>query len=182
MNLLELYCHVDEFIKSFLPEWNKHLLNKNKKKRNRPARLSPSEIITILVHFHPSQYRNFKSFYLLPVCRYLQSEFPDLLSYNRFIALVPTIFGPLCAYLQSQKAEFNGIGFVDSTPVIVCHPKRIYSHKVFKGIAKIGKTTKGWFYGFKWHLICNHRGELVSCQMTPGNIDDRFPLPEMTKN
>ena len=182
MNLLELYCHVDEFVKFFFPEWNKHLFDKNKKKRNRLSRLSPSEIITILVHFHQSQYRNFKSFYLLHVSQHLRSEFPNLLSYNRFIALVPTVFAPLCAYLQSQKANFEGIGFVDSTPIIVCHSKRIYGHKVFKGIAEIGKSTKGWFYGFKLHLICNHRGELVSCQITPGNVDDRFPIPEMTKD
>jgi Transposase DDE domain len=182
MNLLELYCHVDGFAKIFLPEWNKHLLDENKKKRNRLSRLSPSEIITILIHFHQSQYRNFKSFYLLHVCQHLRSEFPDLLSYNRFIALVPTVFAPLCAYLQSQKAHFYGIGFVDSTPIIVCHSKRIYGHKVFKGIAEIGKSTKGWFYGFKLHLICNHRGELVSCQITPGNVDDRSPIPEMAKD
>lgn len=182
MNLLELYCHVDEFVKSFLPEWNKLLLDKNKKKRNRLSRLSPSEIITILIQFHRSQYRNFKSFYIFHVCQHLKSEFPDLLSYNRFVSLVPTVFAPLCAYLQSQKASFDGIGFVDSTPIIVCNPKRIYGHKVFKGLAEIGKTTKGWFYGFKLHLICNHCGELVSCQITPGNVDDRFPIPEMTKN
>ena len=71
MNLLELYCHVDEFVKAFLPEWNKHLACTGKKKRNRPSRLSPSEIITILIHFHQSQYRNFKSFYLFHVSRYL---------------------------------------------------------------------------------------------------------------
>lgn len=104
------------------------------------------------------------------------------MSYNRFIALVPTIFAPLCAYLQSQKATSDGIGFIDSTPIIVCHPKRIRSHKVFKGIAEIGKTTKGWFYGFKLHLICNHKGELHSCYITPGNTDDRSPVPEMTRD
>ena len=181
MNLLELYYHVDEFVKAFLPAWNKQLLAENKKKRNRSSRLSPSEIITILIHFHQSNYRNFKSFYLLHVHQHLHSEFPDLLSYNRFIALVPSVFAPLCAYLQSRKASSTGIGFVDSTP-IMCHPKRIYGHKVFKGIAEIGKTTKGWFYGFKLHLVCNHRGELVACQITPGNIDDRTPIPEMTSN
>jgi hypothetical protein len=138
MNLLELYCHVDGFVKFFLPEWNKHLLDENKKKRNRLSRLTPSEIITILVHFHQSQYRNFKSFYLLHVCQHLRSEFPDLLSYNRFIALVPTVFAPLCAYLQSQKANFDGIGFVDSTPIfkfLSCqHAFSWYIPKEFMGI------------------------------------------------
>jgi hypothetical protein len=182
MNLLELYCHVDEFVKAFLPEWNKQLIEGNKKKRNRSSRLSPSEIITILIHFHQSHYRNFKAFYLLHVCQHLKLEFPTLLSYNRFIALVPTIFAPMCAYLQSRKATSTGIGFIDSTSIIVCHPKRIYGHKVFKGIAQLGKTTKGWFYGFKLHLVCNHRGELFACKITPANVDDRTPVPEMTQN
>jgi hypothetical protein len=103
MNLLELYCHVDEFVKSFLPEWKKHLLDKNKKKRNRASRLSPSEIITILIHFHQSPYRNFKAFYLLPVCHHLPSEFPDLLSYHRFIALVPTVCSIMCLFTKPKS-------------------------------------------------------------------------------
>ena len=182
MNLLELYCHVDEFVKAFLPEWNKYMVKNRKRKRNRLSRLSPSEIITILIHFHQSHYRDFKSFYLLHVCQYLKPEFPKLLSYNRFVALIPTIFAPLCAYLQSRKATSDGIGFIDSTPIIVCHPKRIRSHKVFKDFAEIGKTTKGWFYGFKLHLICNHKGELISCHITPGNVDDRSPVRKMSKD
>jgi hypothetical protein len=182
MNLLELYCQVDEFIKIFLPEWNKNLIAEGKKKRNRPSRLSPSEIITILINFHQSHYRNFKAYYLLYVSIHLTKEFPELLSYKRFVALIPTVFAPLCAYLQSRKASTKGIAFIDSTPIIVCHPKRIRSHKVFKGVAEIGKTTKGWFYGFKLHLICNHQGELVSCQITPGNVDDRAPVLDMTES
>jgi hypothetical protein len=181
MNLLELYCHVDDFLTAFLPEWNKRLIQDKKKKRCRPSRLSISEIITILIHFHQSQYRCFKAYYLQHVAVHLRDEFPHLLSYNRFIALIPTVFAPLCAYLQSQKATPTGIQFVDSTSIIVCHRKRIHSHKVFKGLAKMGKTTKGWFYGFKLHLICNHRGEIVSCCITPGNIDDREPISDMTK-
>jgi hypothetical protein len=182
MNLLELYCHVDEFVKFFLPEWSQYLIEEGKKRRNRLSRMSPSEIMTILIHFHQSHYRDFKGFYLLHVCLHLRSEFPNLLSYTRFVALIPTVFAPLCAYLQSRKASSDGISFVDSTPIVVCHPKRIHGHKVFKGIAALGKTTKGWFYGFKLHLICNHQGELISCQITPGNVDDRTPIQKMTKN
>ena len=171
-----------DFVKAFLPEWNKHLVESNKKRRHRASRLSVSEIITLLIHFHQSHYRDFKSYYLCHVNQNLRAEFPTLLSYNRLIALIPSVFAPLCAYLQSQRAESTGIGFIDSTPIIVCHPKRIYSHKVFKGVAEIGKTTKGWFYGFKLHLICNHRGELITCKITPGNIDDRHPVSQMTED
>jgi hypothetical protein len=88
---------------------------------------------------------------------------------------------PLCAYLQSLKADSQGIAFIDSTSIAVCHPKRISQHKVFAGFAGLGKTTKGFFFGFKLHLICNHLGHLIDCRITPGNIDDRKPVPEMTK-
>lgn len=182
MNLLELYCHVDDFVRVFLPEWNKQLFAENKKKRNRTSRLSTSEMMTLLIDFHQSHYRDFKAYYLLHVSQHLQNEFPNLLSYKRFVAIIPTMLAPLCAYLQSQRTTSEGIAFIDSTPIIVCQSKRISRHKVFKGMAALGKTTKGWFYGFKLHLICNHRGELISCCITPGNVDDRSPVSELTQN
>lgn len=182
MNLLELFCSVDDFVKVFYPEYKKHLLSNGYKQRLREHRLSMSEVMTILIYFHYSHYRDFKTYYLTYVCGNLTQEFPNLLSYKRFVALIRQTLAPLCAYLQSLKKTSDGIAFVDSTTITVCHPKRISSHKVFAGIAAIGKSTKGWFYGFKLHLICNHRGELISCRITPGNIDDRVPLPEMVKN
>jgi len=87
---------------------------------------------------------------------------------------------PMYSYLQSRKSTTDGIAFINSTSVIVCSNKRIYGHKVFKDFAKWGKSTKGWFYGFKLHLLCNHLGELISCSITAGNIDDRTPVLNMT--
>lgn len=181
MNLLELYCHVDDFVKVFMPEFREHLLTNQMKKRNRSSQLTVSEIMTILIYFHYSHYRDFKAYYLQWVCLKFKPEFPTLVSYKRFVALIPTVMMPLCAYLQSLKAIPTGLAFVDSTPIAVCHRKRISQHKVFAGLAEIGKTTKGWFLGFKLHLICNHQGELIACRITPGNVDDREPLPEMAK-
>jgi len=129
--------------------------------------------------FQRSRYRDFKTFYLKEVLARLNSEFPQLVSYNRFVEFIPRVLVPMCAYLQSRKAVSEGIAFVDSTVIVVCKPKRINQHKVFKGLAKLGKSSMGWFYGFKLHLICNHKGELVSCKITAGNIDDRKPLPTM---
>jgi len=82
----------------------------------------------------------------------------------------------MCHYLNSRKGRCTGISFVDSTGLAVCKNKRIERNKVFKGIAKRGKTTMGWFYGFKLHLIINHKGELLSFIVTPGNVDDRKPV------
>jgi len=63
----------------------------------------------------------------------------------------------------------------------VCDNKRIPRHKVFKGEAERGKTSMGWFFGFKLHAIINSQGELLRVKLTPGNTNDRRPLPEMCK-
>ena len=70
----------------------------------------------------------------------------------------------------------TGISFVDSTPIRVCRNQRIHIHRTFKGIAQRGKCSMGWFLGFKLHLICNEKGELLNFMITPGDIDDREPL------
>ena len=65
---------------------------------------------------------------------------------------------------------------LQTIPLRVCRNQRIHIHKVFKGIAQRGKCSMGWFFGFKLHLICNERGELLNFMITPGDVDDRKPL------
>ena len=88
---------------------------------------------------------------------------------------------PLCAYLDSCQGQCTGISFVDSTPLAVCHHRRIQQHRVFRGLAERGKHSVGWFYGFTLHLVVNDRGDLLACQITPGNVDDRKPLPHLAR-
>lgn len=181
MGVDDLFCDIDDFCRLFLPDWQHQLLINGERNRFRACRLALSEIMTILVYFHQSQYRNFKAYYLLHLCRYHRGEFPNLLSYNRFVALIPTVLMPLCVYLQTRTGAQTGIAFIDSTSLVVCHNRRIHSHKVFKKIARRGKTSMGWFYGFKLHLVVNDRGELLAFRITPGNVDDREPVPTLTK-
>ena len=101
--------------------------------------------------------------------------------YPRFVALIPRMIVPLLAYLQSRYGNCTGISFIASTALRVCHPKRISQHRVFAVDARRGKTSTGWFYGFKLHLAVNDRGERLSCCLTPGNVDDRKPVPSMVK-
>ena len=86
----------------------------------------------------------------------------------------------LCCFLQTRKGEITGISFIDSTLIEICYPIRSRSHRVFEGLVGWGKNSVGWHYGFKLHLIINDKGELLAFQLTPGNTDDRKPVPDMT--
>jgi len=181
MSLEDLFCDVDDFCRRFLPVWHRQQLQYQERQRLRGGRLALSEIMTILIHFHQSHYRNFKAYYLLYVCRHLAGAFPNRLSYNRLVAVIPTALVPLCVYLHTRKGLVTGIAFIDATSLVVCHNRRIQSHKVFKSVARRGKTSVGWFYGFKLHLVVNDRGDLLAFQITPGNTDDRQPVPCLVK-
>ncbi len=178
MSVLELFCDVDDFMLSFAPQWKASELAAGKQ-RQRAGQLWASEIMTILIHFHQSHYRTFKAYYTEDVQVSLRSEFPHLVSYARFVALMPSMMIPMLASLQSRYGTCTGISFIDSTSLSVCDPHRIPGHRVFALDAKRGKSSMGWFYGFKLHLAVNDCGELLACCLTPGNVDDRTPVPEM---
>ena len=181
MSLEDLFCDIDDFCRLFLPAWHRQLLTDGTRRRQRASRLTLGEILTILIEFHQSQYRNFKAYYLLHLSRHCRGEFPNLLSYSRFVALIPTALMPMCIYLHTRRGEDTGIAFIDATSLVVCHNRRIHSHQVFRKVARRGKTSMGWFYGFKLHLVVNERGELLAFRITPGNVDDRAPMPELTQ-
>jgi hypothetical protein len=137
------------------------------------------EIMTILIAFHQSCYRNFKTYYQEKVQTEWANAFPGLVSYQRFIEWIPSTLVPICAYLRSCFRKCSGISFMDSTALRVCHNRRIERHKVFGNLAARGKTSVDWFFGFKLHLVVNDRGELLNIIVTPGNTDERTPVPKL---
>jgi len=175
-----LFCSVDDFCLVAEPLLRQRLLEDGLCRRNRKGRMAASEIMTIVIAFHHSNFRNFKYFYLMLIAKY-RTEFPDLVSYQRFVALMPSVLMLLCGYLQSRFGSCTGIAFIDSTKLAVCGNKRITRNRVFQGMARLGKTTMGWFFGFKLHLIINECGELLAVRLTPGNVDDRQPVPDLTQ-
>jgi transposase len=181
LDLEALYCSVDAFWQQFSPWWEREQVASRKRRRQRATRLSPSEIMTIVILFQQSGYRTFKGFYTQYVQTQLRAEFPALVSYTRFVALMPRVVLPLTVYLQTHLGDCTGISFVDSTALGVCHPARIQQHRVFRVDARRGKTSVGWFYGFKLHLVVNDRGELLAFCLTPGNVDDRHPVPRLVR-
>ena len=181
MDILTVFCEIDDFCNEFEPRFNQMLIGDGKRQRNKPGAMRLSEVMTILVMFHLSGYRNLKTFYQGFVCRYWRTEFPQLSSYGRFVERQRDALIPLWCYLHLKRGSCTGISFVDATTLKVCQNLRIPRHKVFKGSAGRGQTSVGWFYGFKLHLIINDCGELLSCYLTPGNVDDRKPVLGMVK-
>jgi len=172
--ITEIFCIVDEFCKEYDQIVDKALLGNPAK---RPSIMSKSEVITIAILFQLSGFRTFKHFYVSYVQKHMKDDFPNTVSYNRFTELVGQNLMAMSLFLKTCcLGDCTGISFVDSTPVRVCKPKRINSNKVFKGIATTGKSTMGWFHGFKLHIVINDKGEILNFTITQANVDDRTPL------
>ena len=177
--ITQIFCSIDDFCLVFEPALQKRQLSTGKKTRRRKFKMSTSEIVTITVLFHLSGIRTFKHFYINYVQKQLQDEFPNTVSYNRFVELMQSNLLPLTLYMKTCcLGQCTGISFIDSTPIRACNKKRITQNKVFKNIATIGKSTMGWFYGFKLHIIINDKGELLDFIITQANVDDRAPLKQ----
>ncbi len=180
--LVELCCDVDDICGTFLSVWQQQLLANGTMRRKRPRSFTMSEIMTILIAFHQSHYRDFKAYYIEHVLKYWRAEFPGLVSYQRFVDFMPSALVPLAIFLtQHCFGKCTGISFMDSTALAVCHNARIHQHKVFQGLAARGKTSTGWFFGFKLHLVFNDCSELLNVLLSPGNVDDRKPFPHLVE-
>jgi hypothetical protein len=155
------------------------LLVSGAKQRHRDGQMHPSEGMTLAIHFHHSGYRRFKGYYTKYVQTQLRAAFPRLVSYGRMVEFLPSVLVPLAAYVHTHTGSCSGISFVDSTALKVCQNPRIHSHRVFAGRAARGKTSVGWFYGFKLHLVINDQGDIPAFALPPGNVDDRQPVPKL---
>ena len=185
--IISIFYELDNFCKELNSYFEHSMLPCDRKKlRLEPSRsLSLSEIITICVGFHLSGYRNFKWYYKQLMEKEYRKFFPKLVSYNRFVELMPYTAMPLTLFLQiCGKGVCTGISFMDSTTLDVCDSHRIQQHKVFQGIAQRGMSSTGWFYGFKLHPTINECGEILNFYLTPGNVDDRNRevIAQLTKN
>lgn len=173
-----IFYHIDEFNKQFEKDFNTRLLSSGENKRKRSFSLTASEVMTITLFYHYSGYKTFKDYYEKHVLCYMRDDFKGLVSYNRFLELRNKVVAPLTIFLQltslkiKEDNEHLGVSFIDSFSLEVCHIKRASSHKTFAGSAAKGKTSTGWFFGFKVHIVTNPCGEIIACAITPGNVAD----------
>lgn len=181
MDIVAVFTEIDDFCLKFEPKFNQQLITNGECQRIKPSQMSRSEVMAILVAFHGSGFRTLKAFYLKVIARYWRKYFPKLLSYNRFVELQRDCLILLGAFMQTRLGACSGISFIDSTKIAVCNNLRIKQNKVFSDAARRGKTSTGWFYGFKIHLIVSDNGEILAWQMTAGNVADRAPVANLSK-
>ena len=173
-NLLTcMYVEVDDLYKAFLNYSGLRRLGRLRLPTRTPS-LSPSEIVTIVAAYHVSGYKCFEYYYRQCILGAYLNCFPKAPTYRRFVALVCRCVPLLLLWLlyKVSRSVRTGHYFIDSKKLEACHVKRERSHRVFKGIARKGKTSTGWFFGLKLHLVINHLGQIVSFLITPGNVAD----------
>lgn len=172
--ITEIFYLIDEFCNNFEDSLKKYQIGHNAKRK---PKMSTSEVIAIATLFHLGGFKTMKHFYLNYVQKHMGHLFPNTVSYNRFTELLQASAIPMTLFMKTCcMGKSTGISFIDSTPIRVCKNKRIKRNKVFKEIATTGKSTIGYFFGFKLHIVINDKGELLNFMITQGNVDDREPL------
>lgn len=175
-SVINLFCIIDDICKEIVPF-------KDKSKGGRPNNLTISELITISILFLNSNCDAFKKFYFFAN---LDGYF-NLNSYGRLLHnLKSTLiwqFLILVVICHRNREVCDKIKFIDSMPICVCKNKRIFTYKVSE-LANRGKSSIGWFFGFKVHLIVDRNGRLLNFKITGGNISDQSHdlIKELTKD
>ena len=129
---------------------------------------------------HSSGFKHLKSFYHGFAEPLLRGYFPGLPCYEHFVALQKSAFVPQVFFLLSHLGTRTGLYYIDSTALPVCDNHRINRHKVFAGLAQRGKTSMGWFFGFKLQLVFNNCHEIVA-GADPWQCPDTMPVPALTR-
>jgi hypothetical protein len=175
--LITVYRVIDDFINALAKTTEGQLmLDAWKAKRGPQRRLCLCEVLTLNIlrfHFHIV---DLKAFVRLVQHMYLP-WFPGFPNYENFLKATNKSFPFTVALLRyllmlNQKMNTDNLFFMDSTALSVCTNGNIGSHRVNSGYAARGKTSKGWFYGFKLHGACDSQGNLVNVRFTKGNIHD----------
>ena len=172
------FCCLDDFCKTY-EDWEQAGRIGVDGTRQRDHMLSLSERLLIMTMFHNSAYKDFKHYYEHGIKHEYAELFGQTPCYARFVALMKHLLVPFAILLHSLKGEETGVYFTDSSKLAVCHNRRITRNRVFKNLAKRGRTTMGWFFGFKLHIVINHKCEIMAIKITGGNVDDRKPLEKM---
>lgn len=168
-----LFCFIDDFCKKREQEKNEHLIANGQPiiKPTRAPNLTEAEVLTITLLYYQGVFHSFKAFYKF-MLEHHKNDFPNMPTYERFIILKQRILPLLLDLFNCILTKTSDHAYIDSTAIRVCNNKRTGSHKVFKDCAQVGKSSMGWFFGFKLHLAIDLNGNLVNAYISTGNCSD----------
>lgn len=178
-DLVQVFCLMDDICKSL------SLVKEKNPKGGRPSCLTLSEVLTITLMQKEYAIENKKALWKY-VNNHHKNDFPRLGCYKSFCVtlnrLAPEILKVITIFCRINKEKSGILKFIDSTKLEVCKIWRAGSHKTMKALAKKSKSTTGWFYGLKLHIVCDDNGNLLYIAFTTANIDDRRILEKALKN
>ena len=186
--LVMIYTFVDNFIKQILQSIFPAIERPGK---NHPPlktyNLNVAELVSLAIFRFFIGYRNWKDFYKF-IKTYHTQDFPNLPTYGNFLKAMNKLSSLATILLQGFMNVFQKmtvkekLKFADGSRLRVCEIKREFSHKVCFGLASKSKSTMGWFYGFKLHIICNELMQILNLKITTATFDERKALEMMWGN
>jgi hypothetical protein len=182
--LLQLFCITSDLVDFILANTPQFAIQKKIVGRHRNLKIA--EAITISLYRYTLPHTTFKHFYAF-MRNYHGAEFPNLPHYSNMLLLQKHLF-PFVSRMSGiligiNRSAFKNkkvrLMFIDGSDLPVCTNKRIFTHKVAKEAAARGKSSKGWFYGFRIHILCDDGGNLLGVKITPGNVDERTQVKKL---
>lgn len=174
--LYHIFDQIDNLLKTMSASLRRKLLSDLRPAGGRPSGLSLQAILAFGIFRYATGVKDVKHYHRKLLSSY-SNELGRIPNYGNFNTLVnqatPYVIFLLQWIFYVNKSRQDGFYFMDSTPLKVCENKRIFDHKVCEDLAQRGKSSMGWFFGFKLHVVCDSLGRLVSLLITPGNTDDR---------
>ena len=174
--LYHIFDQIDNLLKTMSTSLRRKLLSDLRPKGGRPPGLSLQAILALGIFRFATGVKDVKHFHRKLLSSYSE-ELGRIPNYGNFNTLMnqatPYVIFLLQWICYLNKSKQDGLTFMDSTSLKVCENKRIFDHQVCEGLAERGKSSMGWFFGFKLHVVCDSLGRLASLLLTPGNTDDR---------
>ena len=185
-DLIELYSNIDDFYHRYIKtNEGKTALTNYYGKRGPKRKLTVPEVMTLNIVKIMTKVMELKAFHALAK-EFYKDYFPNLPNYENFMKATNKSAPFIAAYCKAcvednRNKNKETVFYIDSTPVPVCDIRFANSHKVMKGIASRGKSTKGWFYGFKLQGVCKKDGTLVSLMLRNGSEHDSQAFIDVTE-
>lgn len=167
--LVLLYCTVDDLLK-------KQARNGEWRTSNHKPRFTDAEVLVVAMMQSYFRTDTLKQTYLLVKVNDPQA-FPDLPSYQQWLARLHKVgyqSGAMMFYIPFKIEELDSIYLIDSYPIRMCEPIRHGRVRLLREDgAYFGNSSKGWFFGFKLHVLSTRSGQIIGAILTAGNVDDR---------